>query len=131
MHFFCPSCWHEVGEKETVCPLCKAPLNILDDEPFVSKLLRALHSPEPETVLRAVFILGVKHQPETLPDLTEMLLKTDNIFVQEALIMALCKFRDPRVNEIIKNFAIEKHAIIVRNAVNNCLKSYNSQTNNP
>jgi len=122
MHFFCPSCWNEVNEKEIVCPFCKVRLNELDNEPFVNKLLRALHHPEPQTVVRVIQILGEKHIPETIPWLTDMLIKSDNPFFQEALIIAICKFNDPKNYEFIKQFKGEEYSVIVRNAAENCLK---------
>jgi HEAT repeat protein len=128
MHFFCPSCWNEVNEKETICPSCKAKLGILDNEPFKNKLLRALNHSEPQTVLRAIQILGEKQLPETIPYLKEKFLKSDNPYVQEALIDALCKFCNPAVKDFIMRYASEEYSVIVRKAIKNCLKSYDSQT---
>jgi len=51
-----------------------------------------------------------------------MLIKSDNPFVQEALIIAICKFHNPENYEFIKQFLGEEYSVIVRNAADNCLK---------
>jgi len=73
-------------------------------------------------VLRAIYILGEKQLPETLPYLKEMLLKSDNPYVQRALIMALCKFRNPEIKELIKRHAGQDYSVIVRYSAEDCLK---------
>ncbi|MBM4053865.1 MAG: HEAT repeat domain-containing protein [Planctomycetes bacterium] len=58
MTFYCPKCWNEINEAEKICPFCNADIVKYENMDYEEKLLNALRHTEPETVLRAINILG-------------------------------------------------------------------------
>ena len=58
MRIYCPNCWHDYPDTERHCLRCGTPLWEFGADDFVSKLIRALHHPQPVTVERAATLLG-------------------------------------------------------------------------
>jgi HEAT repeat protein len=95
MHFFCPACWQEISPAESICPSCGADLAVADAEPFRVKLCRALGHPEPQTAVRAAWILGERRERLAVPELIRVLETTTDSFLAEAIVEALGKIADP------------------------------------
>lgn len=58
MTFYCPECWKEINAVEETCPFCNADILKYEGMDYEKKLINALRHTEPETVLRAVYIVG-------------------------------------------------------------------------
>lgn len=91
MRFFCPGCWREIPGSATQCAFCGERPADLDRELFSVKLRRALHHPEPQTAVRAAWILGERREREAVPDLIRALEVSSDAFLAEAAAEALGK----------------------------------------
>jgi HEAT repeat protein len=95
MTFFCPQCWQEIPAGAEICPHCRARLSEEDAKPFVVKLRSALHHPEPETAIRAAWILGERQEASAVRDLIHVVETSQDSFLVEAASEALGKIGDP------------------------------------
>jgi len=86
---FCTECWKEIEVAAGLCPYCGTDQNELGLEPFVRKLIRALHSPEPETPIRAAYVLGQLQASEAVPSLVEIVDGDSDPFIKASGIRAL------------------------------------------
>ncbi len=129
MHYFCPSCWNQINEKDTICPHCHASITALDNESFTEKLQRALKHFDLQTVRRAIFILGEKHLPESLPYLMEIPTQTSDPYILKELILALCKYKQSHIKELILPFTGAEYPAMVRFAAIQCLEKWKDETN--
>ena len=89
MKQFCTECWKEIGTGIAQCSFCGTDQNKLSQEPFVLKLIRALHSPEPETPIRAAYVRGQLQASEAVPSLVEIVERDSDPFIKASAIRAL------------------------------------------
>jgi len=106
MTFFCPKCWKEIPAGRETCPHCGAHLAEEDAKPFVEKLRSALRHPEPETAVRAAWILGERGEVSAVTDLISVLETSEDGFLAEAAAEALGKIGDPRALLALERAAI-------------------------
>jgi HEAT repeat protein len=92
---FCPNCWREVAAAARSCPACGADLAFEDARPFVDKLRRALFHHEPQTAVRAAWILGERRERTAVTDLVRILETTQDGYLAEAAAESLGKIGDP------------------------------------
>jgi HEAT repeat protein len=95
MTFFCPRCWKVISSAGETCRHCGARLAEEDAKPFVEKLRSALRHPEPETAVRAAWILGERQEASAVADLISVLETSPDGFLVEAAAEALGKIGDP------------------------------------
>jgi HEAT repeat protein len=91
MIFFCPNCWKEISGVPAVCHHCAHKISSWDEKAFTEKLLQALSHPEPETAIRAVYLLGEKRTAEAIDTLTRLFRRTKNPFLQSEVVEAIGK----------------------------------------
>ena len=89
MAYYCMQCWNEIDEAVTVCPSCGADQKALTEEPFVQKLLRALRHPEPETPIRAAYVLGKLRAREGVLELIRLMHESPDPYIAAACAEAL------------------------------------------
>src|SRR5713226_2655653 len=94
MVFFCLHCWKEIPERAICCPACGVDLAQEDARPFVEKSCAALRHPEPQTAVRAAWILGERRDKAAVPELIHVLETTEDGFLAEAAADALGKIGD-------------------------------------
>lgn len=104
MTFFCPKCWKEIPPGREVCPHCGAHLAEEDARPFLEKLRSALHHSEPETAIRAAWILGERREASAVTDLIGVLETSRDGFLAEAAAEALGKIGDERALPPLQRF---------------------------
>jgi HEAT repeat protein len=102
---FCPSCWREIDAGTAVCPACRADLALEDARPFVEKVRRALLHPEPETAIRAAWILGELREKAAAPELMRALETTQDGYLAEAAAESLGKIGDPGALPVLERAA--------------------------
>jgi len=89
MAYFCANCWAEVHRTAATCLSCGADQRALSNEPFVQKLIRALHHPEPETPIRAANVLGRLRAREAVQELTQLMHTSYDPYISAACAEAL------------------------------------------
>jgi HEAT repeat protein len=103
---------------DQVCPCCGADQEALSRKSFTEKLIRALHHPEPETRIRAAFILGKLGAAEAIPALKQILLSpaTDPYLAAEAAT-ALGEIGNDEAQQILLSMPTYEYALPVRVAI--------------
>jgi len=120
LSFFCPYCWRRVSEDDSICPKCSRDIRAADARPFVEKLRAALHHSEPQTRVRAAWILGERKEDSSVPDLMAVVIEADDAFVAEAAVEALGKIGAPEAVGVLKQ-AQEQGTVRVRWAAHRAL----------
>jgi HEAT repeat protein len=121
MTFYCPICWSEVPKDDPTCRNCGADLASADARPIIEKLCSALSHPEPQTAVRAAWILGERREKRAVAELIRVLEASSDGFLAEAAAEALGKIADPRALESL-NKAAEHGPVRVRIASRNALE---------
>lgn len=105
--YYCPSCWREVEQGETVCDACGASIReLVDHRSFVQKLVAALSHPEPQTPVRAAWLLGNMRAAEAVGPLIELVRRVSrDVYMQAAAVEALGKIGTDDVWPIIEEMA--------------------------
>ena len=101
MTFFCPVCWKEIRQAETICPCCNIHLSEYENKHFEEKLINALRHPERETVQRAVYLLGKRKSVKAAKPLLDLFKQTNNTFLKIAILNALQEVDTPAARECI------------------------------
>ena len=123
MIFFCPICWKELGSDQQTCLNCGAKVSSFDDQTFTVKLVRALSHPEPETRMRAVYLLGETKTKSAFDALTQLYRNTIDPFLQAEIVKALDKIGDDAtVGFLIE--ALRHPSFIVRQEAAGALMKY-------
>lgn len=115
MTFFCPACWSEIAASDSCCPSCGADVRALDTQSFAEKLRGALRHPEPQTAVRAAWILGERREGSAVSDLIATLRTTTDSFLAEAAAEALGKIGDGAAMPALQE-AATAGTVRVRNA---------------
>jgi hypothetical protein len=115
--YYCTICWAEIDPTERVCPHCGADQELLGQESFTNKLIRALHHPEPETRIRAAFILGKIGASEAIPELRMLLTPTGDPYLAAEAASALGEIGNDEAIRILQNIYLDPFALPVRKAV--------------
>jgi hypothetical protein len=89
--FFCPCCWKKIAEKDVACPWCGGDIHAADAKSFPEKLRAALRHSEPQTRVRAAWILGELREESAVHELMVVVEEADDSFVAEAAVEALGK----------------------------------------
>lgn len=130
MRFYCTNCWNDITENDKICSHCGADQTELHGEVFEEKLIRALHNPEPETVIRAANILADLKVLDALPSLESLIKINPDPFILAAAIKSICKIGGENYFYRARNLLKSKKSFIVENALKDCqsfLKLYKSK----
>ena len=109
--FYCPRCWAENRGDDKLCRQCGAML--VEDTDFISKLITALHHPEPQTPLRAAQILGELREHRAVEPLSWLLLHAEDGYQRAAAAQALGEIGDERAIEPLAS-AIGEAPLVAR-----------------
>ena len=118
MIFYCTNCWEEIKEVDKICPNCGIEISKLEDESFIQKLIRALEHPEPETPIRAAYVIANRKAKESLPYLMNKIKSEKDPFILKAFIEAVLKI-DPRLKSEIRNILGETVPITLKKLMKN------------
>jgi len=128
MKFFCTRCWQEIGETIACCPHCGANQEQLGQESFVRKLIRALHHPEPETPVRAAYVLGELKAMEAMPELKQVIGRSKDPFLRAAAIRALGKIGGVTSSELSAALSSSETSVFERAALKEVLVMMSSKS---
>lgn len=124
---YCQECWSEIPNQTITCPNCGADQSQISAEPFVKKLIRALHHPEPETPIRAAHILGQLRAVEAVPALLVVIAEQSDQFIVAACIDALAEIGDIQAASPLEQLLDGTPALIVREALKKALAKLRTQ----
>lgn len=128
MIHFCPECWKEIGEDRAICPHCGAGQLTLSSESFVRKLRRALLHPEPETPVRAAYILGQLRAEEAIPDLALVARTCGDPYIVVACATALGEIGTPEADTELEKLAqLKQQPMIVRDVIRKALRRVDNE----
>lgn len=122
MTYFCTNCWKEIDKAAPVCPACGSSQEQLAQESFVQKLIRALHHPEPETPIRAAYVLGELEAGEAVAALASLLHLQSDPYIASACAEALGKIGGAEAHAALEAAANKQQSIIVKRAVQEALQ---------
>ena len=123
MTFFCPNCWKEIASDQQTCSQCGANVSSWDKQAFTVKLVQALSHPEPETRMRAVYLLGETRTVAAFGVLAQLYRNVIDPFLQAEIVKAVDKIGgDSAVNFLIQ--ALRHPSFIVRQEAANALEKY-------
>jgi HEAT repeat protein len=122
MTHFCPNCWKEIEPKVKICPHCKADQNLFREQTFTQKLILALDHPEPETPIRAAYILGKLKTVEAIPSLLRIMRTHPDPYIVTGCVEALANMEEPAVIQPLERILLEKIPLIVVQAIQKALK---------
>jgi len=128
MKFFCTRCWQEIGEETASCPHCGANQEQLGQESFVRKLIRALHHPEPETPVRAAYVLGELKAKEAVPELKQVIGNSKDPFLRAAAIRALGKIGGVTFSELTAALSNSEPSVFEQAALKEVLVMMSSKS---
>lgn len=117
MRFSCPGCWRSYGEEFKVCANCG--LDVVEfykNKDYVEKLIIALRHPEPETPVRAAWILGEIGDARAIEPLAGLVIRTPDVYIASAAVKALARFDNPRVKEFLGDIVGKHQASMIRDA---------------
>ena len=104
-----------MGVVDRVCPRCGTSPEEATSRDYLDKLVGALGHPEPETVQRAIWVLGERREAEALGALRALYEKSTDPFVQAEIVRALGRIGTEQALELVK--AAATHAsLLVRKA---------------
>lgn len=78
------------------CPYCGLDIHgFWKSKDYVEKLIVALNHPEPETPIRAAWLLGELKDPRAVEPLIRLIKYTEDVYIAQAAVEALGKFETP------------------------------------
>ena len=88
--YFCPNCWSDFAEDLATCPRCGVDIHgFWDSKDMVEKLILALDHPEPETPIRAAWILGERHETRAVGPMIALIGRTQDVYIARGAARAL------------------------------------------
>ncbi len=96
MRFYCPRCWRDFAEDETICPHCGLDIQeYWKSKDYVEKLIISLRHPEKETPLRAAWLLGQLKDKRAVSPLIELIQETEDVYLAREAVKALGEINTP------------------------------------
>jgi HEAT repeat protein len=127
MTWYCIECWSEIDKDASSCPKCGARQDILKQESLVNKLVRALRHPEPETPVRAAFILGKLKAISAVPALARLSRSASDPYIAAACVRALGEIGGREAYEAVRKLLEGEVSVIVRDAAREVLLMITAQ----
>jgi len=117
MRYYCPECWHDFPQDLSRCPDCGLEIHsYVGEKDYVQKLIVALGHREPETPIRAAWILGKLGDERAVEPLISLVSRTQDVYIALAAAEALAKLRTPRSRRFLESLARSHPASMVREA---------------
>jgi len=115
--FFCPSCWQTLEEDQDPCPHCGCKVSeYLQAKSYTQRLIEALNHPEPETPVRAAYILGVRRDREAMPFLVAKAENTKDVYLAMTCLDALARIGGQDAVKGIRRFCTDPRAMVSQRA---------------
>ncbi len=131
MVFFCPVCWKELKSDEKICHHCGADITEHNKKGFEEKLINALNHVEPDTVQRAVWILGKLRSNNAVPHLIKLFEQTDNSLLKIEVLYTFDAISNKDAMSFIGKLVNSDNGIIRRRAREITAKNIIRELNDP
>jgi hypothetical protein len=87
---YCPECWNSLSKDVRICPHCGVDIPALwESKDWVEKLIVALRHPEPNTRLRATWLLGKLDDSRAVDALIDLVNTSQDIYLVGEAVLAL------------------------------------------
>jgi hypothetical protein len=107
MRYFCPCCWADFAEDLATCPRCGVDIHAFwDSKNMVERLILALDHPEPETPIRAAWVLGERREAGAAQALAGLVRRTGDVYVAIAAVEALGKIGTPEALGFLRTLSV-------------------------
>ena len=127
MRYFCPRCWADFAEDLATCSRCGADIHAFwNSKDMVEKLILALNHAEPETPIRAAWILGQRREVGAAQALAALVRRTRDVYVAIAAVEALVKIGTPEALGFLRTFSVYP-ARMVREAAQEILRQHEAE----
>jgi HEAT repeat protein len=123
MTFFCPNCWKEMASAQQACFRCGAKVSSWGEQAYTVKLVQALSHPEPDTRMRAIYLLGETRTHSAIEALTQVYRNTADPFVKAEVIKAVGKIGGESALLLLLE-ALRHPSFIVRQEAEKVLTKY-------
>lgn len=121
MRYFCPKCWSDFAEDVVRCPRCGQDIAAFwSGKDYVEKLIAAMDHPEPETPIRAAWILGTLRAMRGVGPLIALIQRTRDVYVARAAVEALGRIGTPEAMQFLAGLS-DHPARMVREAAQSIL----------
>jgi HEAT repeat protein len=127
LRYFCPNCWSDFAEDLAICPRCGVDIHAFwDSKNIAEKLVLALDHPEPETPIRAAWILGERREAGAAQALAVLVRRTRDVYVATAAVEALGKIGTPEAMGFLRTLSVYP-ARMVREAAREILRQHEAE----
>jgi len=127
VRYFCPNCWSDFAEDLARCPQCGTDIHAFwDSKNIAEKLILALDHPEPETPIRAAWILGERREAGAAQALAVLVRRTRDVYVATAAVEALGKIGTPEAMGFLRTLSVYP-ARMVREAAREILRQHEAE----
>lgn len=110
--YYCPKCHHDFPEELARCPDCGLDIKeYYDSRDYVDKLIAALRHPEPETPVRAAWLLGKIKDMRAVEPLIELVRETADVYAVRTGVEALGEIGSEQALEFLES--IQNHPSVV------------------
>ena len=107
MRYFCPCCWADFAEDLATCPRCGVDIHAFwDAKNMVERLILALDHPEPETPIRAAWVLGERREGGAAQALAGLVRRTRDVYVAVAAVEALGEIGTPEAMGFLRTLSV-------------------------
>ena len=122
MRYFCPKCWSDFAKDLPSCPECGQDIVAFwAGRGYVGKLILALEHPEPETRIRAPWILGMRGEKRAAAALVNLVETTQDVYGACAGVEAMARIGTSAAIRAVRDAAMPHPAAIVREAAQDAL----------
>ena len=106
VRYYCPKCWCDFAEDVRRCPECGQDIQaFLRERDYVERLIAALNHPEPETPIRAAWILGRIGGERAVEPLISLVTKTKDDYIARTAVEALARIGTPEAMAFLRTLA--------------------------
>jgi len=125
MRFYCPRCWRDFAKDLPRCPYCGLDIQeFWKSQDYVEKLILALQHPEPETPIRAAWLLGQLKDTRAVQPLIDLVNETKDVYIARAAVRALGEIDSPEACQFLGTLT-QHHAKMVRDEAQRILSGQN------
>ena len=117
MRYFCPRCWSDFPADVASCPRCRLDIPAFwSGRDYTEKLIAVLDHPEPETPIRAAWVLGRMGDRRAVAGLIRLLETTQDVYAAREAVEALARIGTPLALQAVRDAADAHPAEMVREA---------------